>query len=347
MNAYTIDNAPAHPKVSIIMLVYNSARFLHTSISAILRQKTDFDIQLVLSDDCSTDKDTVDLCRKYVNAFPDKITLICHKENHGIPRNFLDALSVCRGQYIAMCDADDYWCDKHKLQIMVDYMDRHPECALSFHRVINYYEDNGTKSLSNGNQHKNDYGLADLCRGNFITNCSVLYRKTACSVIPDEIADILLCDYAMHLLTAMNGSIHYFKKPMAVYRKRADALWTGVKATRRYRDALKVREFGMKLLKSQPFTDNYMLMVDNYTANALSCLATAKSEGATMDDIRHRLKQLHPEWSEQALEEKIAERISNRRHNDWKTQVLNVTSDLRAFVSRFVPLPKIKPLIHT
>lgn len=345
MNARIIDHAPARPKVSIIMLIYNSAPYLHASISAILRQKTDFDIQLVLSDDNSSDKATVELCKRYAEAFPDKITLILHSENQGIPHNFMDAHSMCRGQYIAMCDADDYWCDKHKLQTMVRYMDKHPECALSFHRVINYYEDNGTKSMSNGNQHKADYSLADLCHGNFITNCSVMYRKTACQTVPDDVNDILLCDYAMHLLAAQHGTIHYFRKPMAVYRKRSDALWTGVKATQRYRDALRARDFGLKLLKSQANDECYRIMVDNYTTNALACLTAAKAENIVMDDINERLMQLHPEWTENDISEKLAARIATRHHTAWKTRLRTAASSLRAAASRLVPIPKITPLL--
>ncbi len=327
------------------MLSYNSGAFLPVSISAVLSQKAAFDIQLVISDDCSTDKATIDICHKYAEAFPDKVTLITHDANQGIPRNFLDALSACKGEYIAMCDADDYWCCDIKLQTMVEYMDHHPDCTLSFHRVINYYEDSGTKSLSNGAQRRVDYTLSDLCAGNFITNCSVLYRKSAITDVPDTVGEILLCDYAMHLLFATKGTIHFFPKPMAVYRKRSDALWTGVKATQRYRDALRVREFGLKLLESAKLDDNYNIMAENYTSNAISCLAAAQVEGIEMTDIEQKLLSLHPYWTKDEIARKVKAKLNSAHKKGLSEKVAQMASALRSLISRIVPLPKVKPLI--
>ena len=40
---------------------------------------------------------------------------------------------------MAICDADDYWSCRSKLKRQVDYMEAHPDCALTFHRMINFY----------------------------------------------------------------------------------------------------------------------------------------------------------------------------------------------------------------
>lgn len=47
---------------------------------------------------------------------------------------------------MAMCDADDYWCDRTKLRRQVEYMEQHGDCAITFHRVINHYASQGTKA---------------------------------------------------------------------------------------------------------------------------------------------------------------------------------------------------------
>lgn len=334
------DRTPAKPKVSVIMLVYNSAPYLAAAISGVLRQKAPFDVQLVLSDDCSTDARTTQMCREYAERFPDKITLITRETNRGIPRNFLEAHAACKGEYIALCDADDYWCYDGKLREMATFMDTHPDYALCFHRVINYYEDEGTKSLSNGAQKNDSYSLADLCAGNFITNCSVLYRRSACPQPPQWISEVLLCDYAMHLLHAINGKIRYFKRPMAVYRKRSNALWTGVKAAQRLHDALTVREKALALLKDHP--TEHLIMADNYTRGAISYISAAQDEGIDYAYEREKLLALHPEWTECDLQTRVDQFRLNQAASTGKMRKL--ASAIRAAISRLVPVPKAKPV---
>ena len=72
--------------------------------------------------------------------YPDRFTLWLQTENQfskGIGIIDLN-LSRATGEYIAVCDGDDYWCDPLKLQRQVDYLDAHPECSLTVHahRVI-------------------------------------------------------------------------------------------------------------------------------------------------------------------------------------------------------------------
>lgn len=338
--AYTvIDQTPERPKVSVIMLAYNNEAFIRTGISSILRQEAPFDIQLVLSDDCSTDS-TADICRDYAERFPGKVTLVAHDSNVGIPRNFLDAHKACKGEYIAMCDGDDYWCNPRKLAIMVEFMDANPDYSLAFHKVINSYEHNHTKSFSNGAQKSSDYTLADLCRGNFITNCSSLFRRSCCPTPPEWINDVLLCDYIMHLINAMHGKIRYFNRSWAVYRKHRKALWTGVKETQRLRDAIFVREKALQLLKGSNRAE-YDIMAGNYTTNALAYIVAAEACNEDSSAIKSRLMELHPDWTAPNLENAIAAR---RLVKAKPGMTRRIASTARAVVSRFIPLPKVKML---
>ena len=334
MGKYVSDNTGGSPMVSVIMLTYNSAPFLPLSVGGVLGQKTEFDVQLVLSDDCSTDGITTEMCRRYARRHPDRITLLTHDTNCGIPGNFLDAYSACKGRYVAMCDADDYWFYSRKLAVMVDYMERHAECAVAFHRVVNYYEDTGEKSLSNGGLREGDYPLARLCRGNFITNCSVLYRRGLCPTPPAWVGGLLLCDYAMHLLHGLHGTIHYFRRPMAVYRKRSDALWTGVKAAKRLADALSVREKALALPLPQ---DAMTCMEENYTRSALAYLAEAGSDEA----VEQRLMALHSQWGREDVAAEVERYRSRLRPAPMSRRLM---SGMRGMISRLMPLPRVRRL---
>ena len=102
--------------VSVIMPTYNTVAFLADSIESILNQ-TYTNLELLITDDCSSDKNTIDLLNKYAQK-DDRVKLAFLKENlgPGVARN--NAIERAQGQYIAFCDSDDRWMpNKLELQI--------------------------------------------------------------------------------------------------------------------------------------------------------------------------------------------------------------------------------------
>jgi glycosyltransferase involved in cell wall biosynthesis len=89
------------PTVSVIIAVYNGARYIETAIRSILNQVTDMEI--VVSDDASTDN-TTDIVRTFV---ANNIKLLSHNKNGGIFVNFNRALKSCSGRYIQLFCQDD------------------------------------------------------------------------------------------------------------------------------------------------------------------------------------------------------------------------------------------------
>ena len=222
-------------KVSVLMLTYNQERYIDEAIRSVMLQETDFRFELVIGNDASTDR-TDAICRKWRDAYPQQIRLFSRERNLGLIGNFLQTYANCRGMYVAICEGDDFWIDRHKLQIQADFLDAHPDCSTCFHRVINYFEDNGTKSLSNGGGQKTDTCLTDLARSNYITYVSAVFRKGLFGDFPDWFAQVSTYDYALHMLNAQYGDIHYINRPMAVYRQHGKAIWsmTGMDSARRF-----------------------------------------------------------------------------------------------------------------
>lgn len=327
------DATPDDVAVSVIMLSFRSRKYLDTAIAGALNQKTGFNVQLVLSDDASDDG-TAELCRKYRERFPDKITLVEHSANVGTQQNFLDAHAQCKGRYIAMCDADDYWCYDRKLQTMVDFMDSNPEYSLCFHRVINSYEPKGAKSLSNGGQ-KRETNLADLCRANFITNCSSLFRRSCCPTPPAWLSEIVLCDYAMHLINAMHGKIRYFSHPMAVYRKHSSSQWVGdAGEAKRLGHAVAVREKALDMLQGRPEME---IMLANYSDNALALISALRKEGLDPDQAIKALLLRRPDLDPGKIDTLIALQTKNNRR---PSAIKRAVTMVREALSQFIPLPR-------
>lgn len=120
------------PLLSVLCLTYNHAPFIAESLESFLAQRVNFDIEVVVADDCSTDG-TVDIVERFRGRLGDRLRLLRTEVNLGVTRNFRRALAACRGRYVAMCEGDDHWRGTDKLQRQIDYLEAHPDCVLAFH----------------------------------------------------------------------------------------------------------------------------------------------------------------------------------------------------------------------
>lgn len=95
------------PKISVIVPVYNTEKYLHRCIDSILAQ-TFTDFELLLIDDGSTD-DSGDICDEYASL--DKRIKVFHKENGGASSARNLGLDNACGNYLIFLDSDDFWID--------------------------------------------------------------------------------------------------------------------------------------------------------------------------------------------------------------------------------------------
>ena len=99
---------PRPPKVSVLMLTYNHAAYIDDAICSVLRQRCPFGYELLIADDHSTDG-TSERCQAWADRFPDRIRYIRNPHNKGLARNFMDSYALLRGEYVAICEGDDWW----------------------------------------------------------------------------------------------------------------------------------------------------------------------------------------------------------------------------------------------
>lgn len=216
-------------KVSILCLTYNHEKYIGKTIDGFLRQKTNFPIEIIIHDDCSTDN-TPKIIEEYKNRFPDKIKIIQQKENQyskniGIMRTYVEP--VAKGKYIALCEGDDFWTSEDKLQKQIDYMEQHEDCVCTYH-AVNYIRDN--KIVGNDISFKKECDVdADtiIAKGGlFCATLSLVYRNGIINDYPKfrEMADI--GDYPKQILLALRGKVHYFPEIMGCYRFFSIGSWT-------------------------------------------------------------------------------------------------------------------------
>jgi glycosyltransferase involved in cell wall biosynthesis len=229
MNATRPDRADV--KVSVAMITYNHEAFIAQAIDSVLMQQTDFEVELVIGEDCSPDG-TRSIVRDYAEKHPGIIKALLHPQNlgpaHGPGKNNLvSVLRACRGQYIALLEGDDYWTDPLKLQKQVEFLEAHPECAICFHNVmVTYMDQQRTSHFFCPPDQKEISTLKDLLINNFIPTCSVIYRRGLFGEIPNWFHELPIGDWPLHVLNAQYGHIGYLDEGMAVFRIHAGGIWS-------------------------------------------------------------------------------------------------------------------------
>lgn len=231
---------PVHPLVSVAMITFNHEPFIAKALDGILMQEVDFDYEVVIGEDHSTDR-TREIVEEYQNRHPDKIRLRLARENlysQGLKPG-IGVRAACRGRYIAVIEGDDYWTDKRKLQKQVALLDSDPDIALVHTNVMvqpqeadgstyEYYgETNLSLPLRNPWPEKRTT-LKDIARQNFIATCSVMYRAWPVTDLPEWFARISTADYAAWLLTAKKGCFRCMPDITGVYRQHGGGIMSGI-----------------------------------------------------------------------------------------------------------------------
>ena len=127
------------PLVSVCMTAYNHEDYIAEAIESVLAQQTSFGVELVLGEDCSTDR-TGPICREYAAKYPDRIRLVTSPGNVGMRANYRRTFDACRGKYVAYLDGDDWWTDPQKLELQVELMESDPECGMCYARSYFWIE---------------------------------------------------------------------------------------------------------------------------------------------------------------------------------------------------------------
>ena len=125
------------PILSICIITYNHEKFIRKSIESVCNQNTNFEIEIIVADDFSTDNTRaiiLETTKKYNHTF----NFIFQEKNVGPADNFIQLISSAKGKYIAYLEGDDYWTDDNKLQKQVDYLEANPNTSLIAHNYFSF-----------------------------------------------------------------------------------------------------------------------------------------------------------------------------------------------------------------
>lgn len=199
--------------VSICMITYNHELYIQQAIEGVLSQKTNFEYELIIGEDCSSDK-TRNICQILSNT-SNLITLLPATHNLGMIPNFMRTIQACDSKYIALCEGDDYWTDPLKLQKQVDFLESHVEYAGSAHQSV-ILIDNKENRLFRENIPKN-ITVDDIIGGRLFHTASVVFRRDVLKLF-NNAPTVLSGDRLLFFCISSLGKIHFIDECMCAYR---------------------------------------------------------------------------------------------------------------------------------
>ena len=216
------------PTVTVVLITYNHEKWIEQAIDGVLMQEAEFPIQVVVLEDCSTDR-TREIILDKTAAHRDMFKLMFAERNENSNSTWMRVLRETKSPYVVNLDGDDFWTSPHKLAKQVRFFEEHPECALCYHNVRILNEVRGGRAFNtNPPDQKDTSTLEELLESNFVPTCSAMYSKRLIDPIPEWLETVKWGDWAMGIHAASRGTVRYLNEVMCVYRIHQGGVWSGL-----------------------------------------------------------------------------------------------------------------------
>jgi len=203
-------------KVSVIVPVYNLQEYVESCINGLATQKTNFDFEIIVIDDCSTDN-SWQLLQNLKQQYPDILNIYRNEKNQGIARTMALLVKKVQGKYVVYLDGDDIAL-QGKLQRQADYLDTHKNCSMVYHEM-DVFDSETDQSLSRFVKDFYNYhyipqhaGIEDLIRySGFLHIGSVMLRNHPDLVNTADLHNKYILDYPWLVLNQcyLKGNIDF------------------------------------------------------------------------------------------------------------------------------------------
>lgn len=218
-------------KVSIYCLVYNHGKYLRDALEGFVNQITDFDYEVIVHDDASTDNSS-EIIMEYARKYPTIIKPIIQKENQyskGV--RILDEYVLPRltGDYIAICEGDDYWTDRDKLQVQADFLDLHLEYSGCVHNTIRKDLWHNKEAVMYPIVGDHDLNFESLIQdgGACYHTSSLMYRCMYALERPEFFNKAVgYSDYPLAIYLVTSGKVRFIDRVMSTYRYGTEGSWS-------------------------------------------------------------------------------------------------------------------------
>jgi len=219
------------PKVSIVTITYNHENYILDALNSFLMQRYDGQIEIIIANDNSPDRSHTVITNFIENTnIPSnfRIKYTKHITNKGMVANFIWALKQAAGEYIAICEGDDYWIDPLKIQKQVDFLEKNDDFLMCFTNR-NILKDNKILENSNITYSKNEFTENDLPF--FAPTLTRLVKRDKDNFEYQDLLKFKNCgiDTLMTVILAQKGKIKFIDEITSIYRDNSEGVFSSLK----------------------------------------------------------------------------------------------------------------------
>jgi glycosyltransferase involved in cell wall biosynthesis len=208
------------------MTTYGHEKYIEEAINGVLLQEGSFNLELIIADDNSPDN-TEAVVRGCLDGHPRNawVKYTKHNKNKGMVPNLIWGLQQADGEYIAVCEGDDYWTDPIKLQKQIDYLEEHPDCVITYGSIEAFNETGILKDVYGGAER--DLSALELMKSPAINTQTICFRNVI-EKLPNEIYCARIPDLFFWSLLGFYGSGKYLQELGPVrYRVHGGGIFSG------------------------------------------------------------------------------------------------------------------------
>jgi glycosyltransferase involved in cell wall biosynthesis len=276
-------------KASVCIITHNHEKFIEQAVQGVLEQDVNFEYEIVVGEDCSTDR-TASILKQLESKNQKRLRVIYRSANVGVNANLLNTLAACNGEYVAFLDGDDYWTSTNKLQQQVDFLNNNRGTPGVFHRtrVINFelLSEYGLGPVLPPVDPPEFFSLGFLLR-NLISFSvsSLLARRAYFRNIDTWLAGVRPVDWPLYVMLATQGDLGFIPLEMSVYRVHAAGNWS--RLSQYHRVALGVRMLmrvmGLVSGKDQELVESVKSSIANWWSAELVTNTSVSIEAVTKE----------------------------------------------------------------
>lgn len=215
---------PAH--VSVICNTYNHAGLIEDALRGFLLQETTFPFEVVVHDDASTDG-TSAIVAEWAARYPNIIRHVLQPANQFSQGRKPTPLAIphAKGEFLALCEGDDFWPRRDKLQLQHDFLVENPVVAIcscsSF--VLRGRSISAESCFQRVLTHRDVLaGSKQNCR-----TCSMMIRRSSLPAQwPPQMTKASAGDNFIRVLATLGGDIHVLPHRLSCYRVHANGVWS-------------------------------------------------------------------------------------------------------------------------
>lgn len=236
------------PLVSICMITYNHEQYISEAIEGVLNQDINFPVEFIIADDASSDK-TGKIIEKYISNHPNGslIKYFRHEINLGGLENFSFALNQCQGKYIALCEGDDYWIDKNKLKLQLEFLENNSGYSLVFTNSFIVDVNSKTQDIKLFDQ--KNLGKNDIWSFYYRIPTGSIFFKNINNIKKYQFPNVLNLDTILFSKLICFGDFKFLDIYSCCYRIHNEGIWSNIQQAEKFKHLLKTQKY---LIRSAP-----------------------------------------------------------------------------------------------